>query len=87
MKETLKGTITEQNLRHFISIIKGTKKDKKFSKKISVFLKLLQLHELPKDLLETCLELFTVLYLKSDQVVQAVLLKDMTSVWQHIKNN
>jgi hypothetical protein len=42
---------------------------------------------MPKDLLDTCLELFTVLYLKSDNVVKVVLLRDLFSVQNSIKQN
>jgi hypothetical protein len=74
-------------VRDFVCIIRGSQKSVHFSK---IFCSLIQHLEhtkqlLTKDMLEAYLELFTVLFLKSDDCVKCVLLADLFSLLVSLK--
>ena len=90
MKEFLKpdGEITSRLIRDVIQVVTGSAKSKNWGKIIAFFLRSLE-HEFYKDrgLMDDLLELFVVLFLKSDEAVKVTLLVDIQNVFQTLKQN
>lgn len=76
-KELLRNQ-SQNNIRDFTSMLKGTKKSEQHA---SIFCRLLThlafCEEFDKEMLEAYLELFTVLFLKSNNVFKEALLCDL----------
>ena len=88
-REFLKTHEKEGNIRDFISIITGTQKSTHSCKIFCFLLNHLEHYDgvLSKELFEAYLELFTVLFLKSEQVIKAVLIADLIDLLQALKDS
>lgn len=73
----MKTAHTAQIIQDFIPVMKGCPKSRNFSKTIKFLIQNLSLHSIPSDLIDPYLELLTVLFLKSEDVMKMVLLKDI----------
>ena len=77
-KETLKNEQTETTIRNVTCMIKGSQKSKNFSKTFCFLLNYLEHSEkFTQEMLEAYLELFTVLFLKSDDIVREIFMTDL----------
>ena len=74
----VKGGITSRLIRDVIQIVTGSAKSRNYGKIILYFLRSLE-HETftDKGLMDDLLELFVVLFLKSDEAVKVTLLVDI----------
>ena len=85
-RDLVKQNATEMNVRDLICIVKGSQKSKNFSKIFcTLFSYLAHGENMTKPKLEAYLELFTVLTLKSDDIVKEVLMQDLIGLVESLK--